>query len=93
MKAKNKTDKKLVKVTYEYLGDKFVEKPNGWAEHVDNNGNAIRVEWNKVWYEGVDEVPEDEVDKYIELGKKISTRRNFVAHHWINFIIENKKSL
>lgn len=41
MKAKNKTNKKLVKVTYEYLGDKFVEKPNGWAEHIDDNGNAI----------------------------------------------------
>lgn len=29
MKAKNKTNKKLVKVTYEYLGDKFVENPKG----------------------------------------------------------------
>ena len=80
MKAKNKTNKKLVKVTYEYLGDKFVEKPNGLATHIDDDGNAIHGEWYKVWYEGVDEVPEDEVDKYIELGKKISTRRNFVAH-------------
>ena len=81
MKAKNKTNKKLVKVTYEYLGDKFVEKPNGWAEHVTDNGDIIRGEWHKVWYEGVDEVPEDEVDKYIALGKKLPTRRNFVAHH------------
>ena len=81
MKAKNKTNKKLVKVTYEYLGDKFIEKSNGWKEHIDDNGNAIRGEWHKVLYEGMDEVPEDEVDKYIELGKKLSTRRNFVAHY------------
>ena len=81
MKAKNKTNKKLVEVTYEYLGDKFVEKPNGWAEHIDDNGNAIRGEWQKVWYEGMDEIPEDEVEKYIDLGKKLSTRRNFVAHY------------
>ena len=81
MKAKNKTNKKLVKVTYEYLGDKFVEKPNGWAEHVTDNGDVIRGEWHKVWYEGMDEVPEDEVDKYITLGNKLSTRRNFVAHY------------
>lgn len=81
MKAKNKTNKKLVKVTYEYLGDKFVEKPNGWETHIDDNGNAIRGECHKVWYEGVDEVPEDDVDKYIALGKKLSTRRNFVVHH------------
>ena len=80
MKAKNKTNKKLVKVTYEYLDDKFVEKPNGWEEHIDDNGNAIRGEGHKVWYEGMDEVPEDGVDKYIELGKKIPTCRNFVAH-------------
>ena len=81
MKAKNHTTKKLIKVTYEYLGDKFVEKLNAWAEHIDDNGNAIRGEWHKVWYKGVDEVPEDDVDKYIALGKKISTRRNFVAHY------------
>ena len=81
MKAKNKTNKKLIKVTYEYLGDKFVEKLNAWTEHIDDNGNAIRGEWHKVWYNGVDEVPEDDVDKYIALGKKISTRRNFVAHY------------
>ena len=81
MKAKNKNNKKLVKVTYEYLGDKFVEKLNGWADHIDDNENAIRGEWHKVWYEGMDEVPEDEVDKYIALGNKLSTRRNFVAHY------------
>ena len=80
MKAKNKTNKKLVKVTYEYLGNKFVENPEGWDTHIDDNGNAIRGEWHKVWYKGVDEVPEDEVDKYIEIGKKIPTCRNFVAH-------------
>lgn len=81
MKAKNKTNKKLVKVTYEYLGDKFVEKPNGWEEYVADNGDILRGEWHKVWYEGMDEVPEDEVDKYITLGNKLSTRRNFVAHY------------
>ena len=81
MKAKNKTNKKLIKVTHDYLGDKFVEKLNAWTEHIDDNGNAIRGEWHKVWYNGVDEVPEDDVDKYIALGKKISTRRNFVAHY------------
>ena len=81
MKTKNKTNKKLVKVTYEYIGDKFVENPKGWQTHVTDNGDAICGEWYKVWYEGVDEVPEDEVDKYIALGKKLSTRRNFVAHY------------
>ena len=80
MKTNNKT-KKLVKITYEYLGDKFVEKPNGLAEHVTDNGDIVCGEWHKVWYDGVDEIPEDEVDKYIALGKKISTRRNFVAHY------------
>ena len=29
MKKTGNKSKKLVKVTYEYLGDKFVEKPNG----------------------------------------------------------------
>ena len=81
MKAKNKTNKKLVKVTYEYLGDKFVEKPNGWEEHVTDNGDILRGEWHKDWYEGVDEMPEDEVEKYLALGKRLKTRRNFVVHH------------
>ena len=80
MKANNKT-KKLVKVTYEYLGDKFVEKPDGWAEHVTDNGDIVRGEWWKVWYEGVDEVPEDEVEKYIARCKKLDNRRNIVAHY------------
>ena len=48
MKAKNKTNKKLVKVTYEYLGDKFVENPKGWQTHITDNGDAIRGEWHKV---------------------------------------------
>ena len=81
MKAKNKTNKKLVKVTYEYLGDKFVEKPKGWAEHVTDNGDVLRGEWHKVWYEGMDEVPEDEVEKYIARCKKLDNRRNIVAHY------------
>ena len=81
MKKTNNNSKKLVKVTYEYLGDKFVEKPNGWAEHITDNGYIVRGEWHKVWYEGMDEIPEDEVEKYIALGKKIITRRNFVAHY------------
>ena len=80
MKAEDKT-KKLVKVTYEYLGDKFVEKPNGRSEHITDNGNVVYGEWHKDWYEGVDEIPEDEVEKYITLGKKLKTRRNFVAHY------------
>ena len=42
MKKANNKSNKLVKVTYEYLGDKFVEKPNGLAEHVlDNGGNRV----------------------------------------------------
>ena len=81
MKKTNNNSKKLVKVTYEYLGDKFVEKLDGWAEHVTDNGDIERGEWHKVWYEGMDEIPEDEVEKYIALGKKITTRRNFVAHY------------
>ena len=81
MKKTNNKSKKLVKVTYEYLGDKFVEKPNGWAEHVLDNGEIVRDEWQKDWYEGVDEIAEDEVEKYIALGKKLKTRRNIVAHH------------
>ena len=80
MKANNKT-KKLVKVTYEYLGDKFVENPNGWAEHVTDNGDIVCGEWHKVWYEGVDEIPEDEVEKYIARCKKLDNRRNIVAHY------------
>lgn len=79
MKTNDKT-KKLVKVTYEYLGDKFVENPKGLATHVADNGNIIYGEWHKDWYEGVDEIPEDEVEKYISLGKKLTTRRNFVVH-------------
>lgn len=81
MKRANNKSKKLVKVTYEYLGDKFVEKPNGWDEHVLDNGEIVRGEWQKDWYQGVDEIPEDEVEKYIALGKKLKTHRNFVAHH------------
>ena len=81
MKAKNKTNKKLVKVTYEYLGDKFMEKPNGWEEHVTVNGDINRGEWHKVWYEGMDEVPEDDVENYLALAKKLKTRRNIVVHH------------
>ena len=81
MKKTNNKSKKLVKVTYEYLGDKFVEKPNGWAEHVLDNGGIVRGEWHKDWYEGVDEIPEDDVEKYLALAKKLKTRRNIVVHH------------
>ena len=81
MKKANNKSNKLVKVTYEYLGDKFVEKANGWAEHVLDNGDIVRGEWHKDWYEGVDEIPEDEVEKYIALGNKLETRRNIVVHH------------
>ena len=81
MKKINNKSNKLVKVTYEYLGDKFVEKANGWTEHVLDNGEIVRGEWHKDWYEGVDEIPEDEVEKYLALGKKLKTRRNFVVHH------------
>ena len=56
MKKTGNKSNKLVKVTYEYLGDKFVEKPNGWAEHVLDNGEIVRGEWHKDWYEGVDEI-------------------------------------
>ena len=81
MKKANNKSKKLVKVTYEYLGDKFVEKPNGWAEHVLDNGDIVRGEWEKDWYEGVDEIPEDEVENYLPLINKLETRRNIVVHH------------
>ena len=81
MKKTNNKSNKLVKVTYEYLGDKFVEKPNGWAEHVLDNGEIVRGEWHKDWYQGVDEIPEDEVEKYLALAKKLKTRRNIVVHH------------
>ena len=81
MKKINNISKKLVKVTYEYLGDKFVKKANGWAEHVLDNGDIVRGEWHKDWYQGVDEIPEDEVEKYLALGKKLKTRRNFVVYH------------
>ena len=81
MKKANNKSKKLVKVTYEYLGDKFVEKPNGWAAHALDNGEIVRGEWHKDWYEGVDEIPEDDVEKYLALAKKLKTRRNIVVHH------------
>ena len=81
MKKANNKSNKLVKVTYEYLGDKFVEKPNGWAEHVLDNGEIVRGEWHKDWYQGVDEILENEVEKYLALAKKLKTRRNFVVHH------------
>ena len=81
MKKINNISKKLVKVTYEYLGDKFVEKANGWTEHVLDNGEIVRGEWHKDWYQGLDEIPEDEVEKYLAIGKKLKTRRNFVVHH------------
>ena len=81
MKKANNKSNKLVKVTYEYLGDKFVEKANGWAEHVLDNGNIVRGEWHKDWYQGVDEIPEDDVEKYLPLINKLETRRNIVVHH------------
>ena len=81
MKKANNKSNKLVKVTYEYLGDKFVEKANGWAEYVLDNGDIVRGEWHKDWYQGLDEIPEDEVEKYLALEKKLKTRRNFVVHH------------
>ena len=81
MKKTNNKSKKLVKVTYEYLGDKFVEKPNGWAEHVLDNGEIVRGEWHKEWYQGVDEIPEDDVENYLPLINKLETRRNIVVHY------------
>ena len=81
MKKANNKSNKLVKVTYECLGDKFVEKPNGLAKHVLDNGDIVRGEWQKDWYQGVDEISENEVEKYIALGKKLKTRRNIVVHH------------
>ena len=81
MKKANNKSNKLVKVTYEYLGDKFVEKPNGWAEHVLDNGDIVRGEWHKDWYQGVDEIPENDVENYLPLINKLETRRNIVVHH------------
>lgn len=81
MKKANNKSNKLVKVTYEYLGDKFVEKPNGWAEHVLDNGDIVRGEWHKDWYQGVDEIPENDVENYLPLLNKLETRRNIVVHH------------
>ena len=81
MKKANNKSNKLVKVTYEYLGDKFVEKANGWAEHVLDNGDIVRGEWHKDWYQGVDEIPEDDVENYLPLINKLETRRNIVVHH------------
>ena len=81
MKKANNKSNKLVKVTYEYLGDKFVEKANGWAEHVLDNGDIVRGEWHKDWYQGVDEIPEDDVENYLPLLKKLETRRNIVVHY------------
>ena len=81
MKKVNNKSNKLVKVTYEYLGDKFVEKPNGWAEHVLDNGDIVRGEWHKDWYQGVDEILENDVENYLPIINKLETRRNFVVHH------------
>ena len=81
MKKTNNKSNKLVKVTYEYLGDKFVEKPSGWAEHVLDNGDIVRGEWHKDWYQGVDEIPENEVENYLPILNKLETRRNIVVHH------------
>ena len=44
-------------------------------------GEIVRGEWHKDWYQGVDEIPEDDVDNYLALAKKLKTRRNFVVHH------------
>ena len=81
MKKTDNKSNKLVKVTYEYLGDKFVEKPSGWAEHVLDNGDIVRGEWHKDWYQGVDEIPENDVENYLTLLNKLETRRNIVVHH------------
>lgn len=58
-----------------------MENPKGRLDSVADNGDIVKGEWYNVWYKGVDEIPEDEVDKYITLGKKLSTRRNFVTHY------------
>ena len=79
-KASNKS-KNLVKITYEYIGSKFVENPNGLWDSVTDNGDIVNGDWCSVWYEGVDEIPEDEVEKYLALAKKLKTRRNFVVHY------------
>ena len=81
MKKTNNKSNKLVKVTYEYLGDKFVKKANGWAEHVLDNGDIVRGEWQKDWYQGVDEIPEDDVENYLPILNKLETRRNIVVHY------------
>ena len=81
MKKANNKSNKLVKVTYEYLGDKFVEKPNGLAKHVLDNGDIVRGEWQKDWYQGVDEIPENDVENYLPILNKLETRRNIVVHH------------
>ena len=44
-------------------------------------GDIVRGEWHKDWYEGVDEIPEDDVEKCLALAKKLKTRRNIVVHH------------
>ena len=81
MKKINNKSKKLVKVTYEYIGSKFVENPKGLWDSVTDNGDIVHGDWCSVWYEGVDEIPEDEVEKYLALAKKLKTRRNFVVHY------------
>ena len=79
-KASNKS-KNLVKITYEYIGSKFVENPKGLWDSVTDNGDIVNGDWCSVWYEGMDEIIEDEVEKYLALAKKLKTRRNFVVHY------------
>ena len=81
MKKANNKSKKLVKITYEYIGSKFVENPKGLWDSVTDNGDIVNGDWCSVWYEGMDEIIEDEVEKYLTLAKKLKTRRNFVVHH------------
>ena len=52
MKKANNKSNKLVKVTYEDLGDKCVEKPNGLAEHVLDNGDIVRVSGTRIGMRG-----------------------------------------
>ena len=81
MKKTDNKSKKLVKITYEYLGDKFVEKPNGWCENVLDNGDIVHGEWYKEWYEGMDEIPQAEVQIYLALAQKRKPRRHYVVQH------------
>lgn len=67
-------------ITYEYLGQQFVEDSKHWEQHVNDNGEIVRGYYENVWMPGSESIKEADVKSRVAVLKKIKTYRNIQIH-------------